>query len=75
MLASAITYLQSAGLTVKAGNDARLGLVLAIEGAQMKQDALGVMTFEPREAASTAERTSTPADAIAASTPTVPAHG
>jgi hypothetical protein len=47
MLASAITYLQQSGLTVKAGNDAQLGLVLAIDGARMSQDAFGVMTFEP----------------------------
>lgn len=57
MLASAITYLQESGLNVKAGNDSRLGLVLAIDGARMSQDAVGVMTFEP-------------VNAIAASTPT-----
>lgn len=46
ILASAINYCQRAGLSVKAGNDPKLGLVLAIDGARMKQDAFGVMTFE-----------------------------
>jgi len=47
MLASAITYLQQSGLTVKAGNDSRLGLVLAIDGARVTADSFGVMRFEP----------------------------
>ena len=82
MLASAITYLQQAGLTVKAGNDSRLGLVLAIEGARMAQDTFGVMTFEPVKVASTPVASpprAEPASTEVASTPeaarTASAHG
>jgi hypothetical protein len=52
MLASAVSYLQGAGLTVKAGNDSRLGLVLAIEGARVTSDSFGVMHFESVSVAS-----------------------
>lgn len=53
MLASAIIYLQQSGLTVKAGNDSKLGLVLAIDGARVSRNAVGVMRFEPVNLAST----------------------
>ncbi len=61
-LASAITYLQSAGLRVRAGNDPQLGLVLAIDGARMVADSFGVMGFEPIPVASNA---STPSGVVA----------
>ena len=70
MLASAITYLQQSGLTVKAGNDSRLGLVLAIDEARMVQDAFGVMRFEPGRVASIA---STPAENASTPQPELPA--
>ena len=46
-LAGAMADLQAAGLTVKAGNEPLLGLVLAIGGARVTADSFGVMRFEP----------------------------
>ena len=46
MLASAIGYLQAAGLTIKVGNHHHLGLVLAIDGAHVNTDTSGTARFE-----------------------------
>lgn len=46
MLASAISYLQAAGLTIKVGNHHQLGLVLAIDGAHVNTDTSGTACFE-----------------------------
>ena len=76
-LAGAITYMQSAGLRVRAGNDSHLGLVLAIEGARVTADSFGVMRFEPMPAASLGSTSSTEAQASSTAEREAPAqaHG